>query len=69
MFVTNYYVVHVVGCTDPELVGPYTTKQYRNKKAKMIRNENSDEDAVFWLNVTNTGKVSIGPYTNAFMES
>jgi hypothetical protein len=35
----------------------------------MIRNENSDEDAVFWLNVTNTGKVSIGPYTNAFMES
>lgn len=65
---TNYYVVHVVGCVDPELVGPYSSRHYRNKKARLIRNNNSDEDAIFWMNVSRGGQVKIGAYSNAFME-
>ena len=66
--ITNHYVVHVVGCTDPELVGPYTTRKYRDNKARFIRNDNTDEDAVFWLDVSSNGRVEIGAYSNAFME-
>jgi hypothetical protein len=66
---TKHFVVHVVGCTDPELVGPYTTSRYRDNKARFIRNDKgNDEDGVFWLNVSNDGRVEIGAYSNGFIE-
>ena len=47
----------------------------RDKEAKRIRNEGIDNhgdaenNGVFWLDVTSDGKVSVGAYSNGFMEA
>jgi hypothetical protein len=61
------YVLHVAGCVDPYLVGPYASAKTRDAKAIKLRNED-EEDGVFWLNVDNKGNVLVGAYSGGFME-
>lgn len=66
------YVLHVEGCVEPRLVGPYKTAKGRDTAARNLRNDGGGEnsqDGVFWLNVSDTGKVQVGAYTNGFMEN
>lgn len=65
---TKHYVLFVFGCIDPSLRGPYTSCDKRDEAAKKIRNSEGDENGVFWLDVTDKGKVSVGSYSGAFME-
>lgn len=65
------YVLIVEGCVEPSLAGPFKTAKARDSKARKIRNESGGEnsnDGVFWLNVSDKGKVQVGAYTNGFME-
>jgi hypothetical protein len=61
------YVLHVWGCVDPYLVGPFTTAKKRDAKAKRLRNAD-EEDGVFWLNVDSKGKIELGAYSGGFMD-
>ena len=63
----KYYAIHVHGCIDPELKGPYSTCEIRNSAAKDLRNSD-EEDVVFWLDITDNGRPRVGAYSNAFME-
>jgi hypothetical protein len=62
----GYYAVNVVGCTDPELIGPYKTSKGRDKAARRARNA-SEDNVVFWLDCLDN-HISVGAYSNAFME-
>jgi len=68
------YVLHVVGCVDPSLVGPYLTAKSRDMKAKKLRNADEDgglfcsQNGIFWLNVTEKGEVTVGSYSGGFMD-
>jgi hypothetical protein len=64
---TKHYVIHVVGGTEPELRGPYKTARIRDLAARRGRNGN-EEDGIFWLNVEEGDELSIGTYSNGFME-
>jgi hypothetical protein len=68
---TKRFVLRVEGCVEPGIVGPYKTAKLRDAKARKIRNDSGGEnsnDGVFWLNVTDNGKVQVGAYSNGFME-
>jgi hypothetical protein len=64
----KYYLIHVEGCVEPELRGPYANEEEQDQAAKTIRAAQSEEDALFWLNVTDDGTPSVGPYSGGFFE-
>jgi len=63
---TKRYVLQVLGCVEPRLVGPYKTVRGRDTAARRLRNADQD-DGVFWLNVTD-GKAHVGAYSGGFMD-
>ena len=67
--VIKRYVLHVQGCVEPHLAGPYRTAKSRDIVARKIRNEGGGEnsnDGVFWLNLTD-GKIEVGAYSGGYM--
>ena len=53
---------------EPELFGPFKSNKTRDNEARRLRNERADqEDVVFWVNLKGTD-LSVGSYSNAFME-
>ena len=65
----TYYLIDVYGGTDPELVGPYSTEDERDIEAKTIRNATqTEEDALFRLDVDDAGKPYVYPYVAGFFE-
>jgi len=52
---------------EPELIGPYISEEFRTFGARKLHQE-SDEDVVFWMNITDEGPVT-GTYSNGFLES
>ena len=65
---TRRYVLHVVGCVDPLLAGPFLNAPERDAKARELRQKFPDSDAFFWLDVSPDGKPEIGAYSAGFME-
>lgn len=63
------YNIVVVGCTDPELYGPYESDGERQQAALRIqRDELSEEDAIFALSIDKNGTPSVFPYSGGFFE-
>jgi len=65
---TKHYVIHVVGGTDPEVRGPYKGARNRDLAARRGRRACDEEDGFFWLDIDESGKPTIGAYSNGFME-
>lgn len=65
----QYYIIHVWRSVEPTLVGPWMDSTVRDNKARELRNmpDSHDEDGIFWLDIINS-KITVGPYSNAFME-
>jgi hypothetical protein len=72
---TTYYVLVVEGCVEPSLSDPFKSWLARDKEARRVCNEGVDNhgdtenNGVFWLDVTPDGKVEVGAYSNGFMEA
>lgn len=67
MATKKYFVLRVIGGVEPEVVGPFKTIKARDTKARTLSNRDA-EDGVFWMNVTNDGKVTVGSYSGGYME-
>ena len=63
---TKFYVIAVEGGIEPGIQGPFKSNRVRNTAAKKFRNIDENNIA-FWLDQTGQ-KLSIGPYSNTFME-
>lgn len=63
---SKLYVLHVEGCIEPSVKGPFKNCKARDAKAKKLRNADED-DGVFWLDVKD-GKPIVGSYSGGFME-
>ena len=64
----RHYILHVVGCVDPLLAGPFGDGNERNDKARQLRNRFPDSDAFFWLDVAEDGIPTVGAYSAGFMD-
>jgi hypothetical protein len=66
----RHYVIHVIGCVEPQLRGPYETGRKRDLAARHLRNNigNHEDDGYFSLDIDKTGKPTIDSYSNGFME-
>lgn len=46
----KYYILPVYGCLDPEpFIGPFDSYELMLQQAKLIRLEQDEEDALFWV--------------------
>jgi hypothetical protein len=67
--IVAHYLVDVHGCIEPSIRGPYSTEGLRDIAARNLRrNEQTDRDALFWLDIID-GVPEIGAYTNGFFEN
>jgi len=66
---TTYYVLVVEGCVEPSLSDPFKSWLARDKEARRVRNfgvdnhGDTENNGVFWLDVTPDGKVEVGAYS------
>jgi hypothetical protein len=62
-----FYLVDVWSGVEPSLLGPYPTDEERDAAALTHRKDNqSEEDTLFWLDVPSQGEPKIGAYSGAF---
>jgi len=61
----RFFLVAVDGCIEPRVEGPYRTKALREKAAREIRKEQSEDDALFWADVQ-VGTLVVGCYSGGF---
>lgn len=65
---SKFYVVPIFDCVEPEsLIGPFKTFEGMRKRAVKVRQDQSDADAIFWLEVTG-GLIKMHPFTNDDLE-
>lgn len=66
----RYYVVLAVGDIEPELRGPYSQEDERDKDALQIRRTElpAEDGGIFWLNIDENGSPEIGAYSGGFMD-
>jgi len=66
----KHYFINVIGGVDAEIIGPYKTDDKRDAEAKQFRyNEQSENDSIFALDITELGDPVIWSYSAAFMEA
>lgn len=66
---TQYYLIHVWGCVDPKLYGPYATPMKRDKQARFLRQQDTKEQNIlFGMNLRAGKSPEIITYSNAFFE-
>ena len=63
-----HYLIDVWGCVEPSLMGPYSSVKQRDRVAKEKNKKQSNEDALFWLDVDVQGMPTVGAFTNTFFE-
>lgn len=63
---SKFYIINVEGCVEPLAIGPFLSVKKRDKTARYIHDEQSEEDAIFWAEVTFDGILKVGAYANAF---
>lgn len=56
------------GDIEPELFGPFTNEDERDRRALELREQDSREEAIFRLNIDSQGKPSVLTYSGAFFE-
>ena len=62
-----FYLIDVFGSIDPRVVGPWTTAEERDQKARFIHTQQHENDALFSLDVVN-GAATAESYSGSFFE-
>jgi hypothetical protein len=62
----NYYLLEVEGGVKPIVRGPYRTKHERDNIAKQIRQQQKEDDSLFWADVGEAGILAVGAYMAGF---
>jgi hypothetical protein len=62
----KYYVLVVTGGIEPDLRGPFETRKARDAEAFRIHALTNEDDGVFQLGVSGTGKLTVSSYSAAF---
>ena len=66
----KYYLIHVAGLIEPNLLGAWNDRDARANFALHYHNESdnydSEDDALFWLDIGMDGTPSIGAYPAGF---
>lgn len=64
--ITTYYVLVMMDDIDPEMFGPFSTKEERDQKARNLRGELGGEHGVHWVDTITTTRTEVGAYSSAF---
>ena len=62
----NYYVLVVVDDIEPELEGPFRTKNGRDSCALDMKKEVGNNSSIFWLDIDQKGVPKVGSYSGQF---
>ncbi|MBA4372270.1 MAG: hypothetical protein C0402_05360 [Thermodesulfovibrio sp.] len=63
----KYYLLDVVDGIEPTVRGPYQTEEDQESEAKRIRKEEqSEDDCLFWAKVDEDGNLTVGAYSGGF---
>lgn len=62
----NYYLVFVYDDIDPDLIGPFPSKEMRDDKAIDIREEFGKNHGIYALDIDGPGKPFIEAYSGGF---
>jgi hypothetical protein len=62
----KYYLLEVEGGVEPIVRGPYRAKTKRDSVAKRIRLSQEEDDGLFWADIDETGRLTIGAYAAGF---
>ena len=62
----KYYLIEVEGGVEPIVRGPYRTKLKRDNTAKQMRLSQEEDDSLFWADIDETGRLTIGAYAAGF---
>lgn len=65
----NYYLVFVHDDIDPELMGPFSSKEYRDDRAIALRKEFGKDHGIYLLDIDGPGKPTIETYSGKFFAS
>jgi hypothetical protein len=60
------YLIEVIGGISPIARGPYKTEERRSGQAKKLHRKQDEDDAVFWADINEKGKLKIGSYIGGF---
>jgi hypothetical protein len=63
----KYYLIDVYAGIEPSIIGQYETEKLRDEAAlKHRKEEQSDEDCLFTLDIADDGTPEVGTYSNGF---
>jgi hypothetical protein len=62
----KHYLLIVWGDLDPEIMGPFDTVEFRDRRAREIRKARGDKDGIYTLSAA--GKVEVDSYAGSFFE-
>lgn len=63
-----HYVLVIRGGIEPELSPMCRSEKERNRLARKLHKESSDEDAILWLDIDNDGRPTVGSWPGKFFE-
>jgi len=64
----TYYLIEVYGGVEPFTQGPYQTEDERDGVARQIHETQDEDDSLFWADVEEAGKLTVGSYSAGFFE-
>jgi hypothetical protein len=64
------YLIDVEGGIEPTVRGPYETEEKQDAEARRIRREDQgDDDVLFWARVSVNGELEVGAYSGGFFSN
>jgi hypothetical protein len=62
----KHYLIEVSGGVEPFAQGPFQNEQERDAIAKEIHAEQDEDDVLFWADVDERGRLTVGSYVAGF---
>ena len=70
MIATRYYLLHIWGDVEPSILGPYRTEAGRDRKARELRQEDSEgRHGIFVLDISIRGVPKARSYQAGFLQN
>ena len=61
---TDFYLLFVWGCVEPEIIGPFSTAYERDEAAVAKRKEEGEQCGYYRLDTNKDAKVGVGSYAS-----